>query len=279
MRYVSIRHCGTEIAIGSEVNGLTFGGVGSQTIIEYIETFACNDDGFEFFGGTVSTRYLLSAFNGDDAFDYDEGWRGSNQFWLAFQGPGADRGGEHDGGTDPETGTPFSTPLISNATYIGFDPGNGKEALIFRDNAGGEYHNSIFMRYAFGAVVEFTGENAQDSYRNLKDGALVFKNNILYNIANQPVFTLANVSNLPNNAPATVAAFEFTHNYFNSPGNKNVYADPGLDAVLLPLPGSLAAQPGELPDNAFFQNVAFKGCFAPGNSRWMDGWTRAASEF
>lgn len=81
-RYVSIRHGGTEIGAANEINGLTMGAVGAGTVIEYIEVYNNYDDGFEWFGGTVNTKYLVSAFNGDDAFDYDEGFRGYHQFWF-----------------------------------------------------------------------------------------------------------------------------------------------------------------------------------------------------
>ncbi|MEZ4799223.1 MAG: hypothetical protein R2809_05460 [Flavobacteriales bacterium] len=110
LRYVSIRHGGTDIGAGNEINGLTLGGVGSGTVIEHIEVFANADDGMEFFGGTARVKWATVAFCGDDSFDYDEGWRGYGQFWFTVQDPadlsGGDRGGEHDGGTDPEDGMP-----------------------------------------------------------------------------------------------------------------------------------------------------------------------------
>ena len=57
LRYVSIRHGGTDIGSGKEINGLTLGAVGSGTTIEYVEVFNNNDDGFEWFGGTVNCKY------------------------------------------------------------------------------------------------------------------------------------------------------------------------------------------------------------------------------
>ena len=112
-RFVSIRHGGTDIGAGNEINGLTMGGVGSGTVIEYVEVFNNQDDGFEWFGGTVNTKYLVSAFNGDDAFDYDEGFRGKGQFWFVIQDDETgNRAGEHDGGTTPEDGTPYALSLI-----------------------------------------------------------------------------------------------------------------------------------------------------------------------
>ena len=105
-RYVSIRHGGTDIGAGNEINGLTMGGVGSGTLIEYVEVYNNKDDGFEWFGGTANTKYLVSAFNGDDAFDYDEGFRGKGQFWFVIQDDETgNRAGEHDGGPTPEPHT------------------------------------------------------------------------------------------------------------------------------------------------------------------------------
>ncbi|NIV13710.1 MAG: T9SS C-terminal target domain-containing protein, partial [Aliifodinibius sp.] len=153
LRYVSIRHGGSEIGPGNEINGLTLGAVGDGTTIEYVEVFSNLDDGFEWFGGTVNTKYLVAAFCGDDGFDYDEGFRGKGQFWFAIQATdNAGRVAEQDGGTNPEDGQPYSTPYIVNATYIGpgvnaFPQGDGGECIIFRDNAGGKYFNTIFTEY------------------------------------------------------------------------------------------------------------------------------------
>ncbi|MGM0377835.1 MAG: hypothetical protein ACQEQ0_13770, partial [Bacteroidota bacterium] len=80
IKYVSVRHGGTRLGQGDEINGLTLGGVGNGTTLEYVEVISNRDDGFEFFGGTVNGRYLLSAFCGDDAFDFDLGYRGKCQF-------------------------------------------------------------------------------------------------------------------------------------------------------------------------------------------------------
>src|SRR5688572_22287579 len=55
LSYISIRHGGTNIGAGNEINGLTMGGVGTGTKIHHIEVFGNDDDGFEWFGGTVNT--------------------------------------------------------------------------------------------------------------------------------------------------------------------------------------------------------------------------------
>ncbi len=180
LKYVSIRHGGTNIGADNEINGLTLGGVGSGTTIEYVEIIGNQDDGIEWFGGTVSAKYLIAAYCADDALDYDEGYRGGNQFVIVHQDPNdADRGGEHDGGTDPETGIPFATPVFVNVTSIGVP---GSRAITFRDNAGGEYHNSIFTGYSKGIDIEDLRGSQQDSYKQWVDGNLKLTNNVFHNI-------------------------------------------------------------------------------------------------
>ncbi len=77
LKYISIRHGGANIGEGNEINGLTLGGVGSGTIIENIEIVANQDDGVEFFGGTVNVKNVVVLNTGDDAIDTDQSWNGS----------------------------------------------------------------------------------------------------------------------------------------------------------------------------------------------------------
>ena len=182
IRYVSIRHGGTNIGDDNEINGLTLGGVGTGTTIEYVEVIANKDDGIEWFGGTANAKHLIVAYCADDALDYDEGFRGNNQYVIIHQDPAddaADRGGEHDGGTDPETNPPFATPVFVNVTSIG---NSGSRTITFRDNAGGEYHNSIFINFGKGIDIEDILDQEQDSYKQWQDGNLKVENNVFFNI-------------------------------------------------------------------------------------------------
>lgn len=86
LRFVSIRYAGDVIAASNELNSLTMGGVGTGTVLEHIECTFNTDDGYEWFGGKVDTRFLYSLYNRDDAFDGDEGFRTTSQFWTAMQG-------------------------------------------------------------------------------------------------------------------------------------------------------------------------------------------------
>lgn len=75
--YISIRHGGTLIGEGNEINGLTLGGVGSGTSISNVEVVANLDDGIEWFGGTVNVTNVHIWNNGDDALDTDQAWSGT----------------------------------------------------------------------------------------------------------------------------------------------------------------------------------------------------------
>jgi hypothetical protein len=77
IKYVSIRHGGANIGEGNEINGLTLGGVGSGTTIQNIEVIANQDDGVEFFGGTVNVTNLVIVNAGDDGIDTDQAWNGT----------------------------------------------------------------------------------------------------------------------------------------------------------------------------------------------------------
>ncbi len=192
-RYVSIRYGGSDIGAGNEINGLTMGGVGSGTTIEYVEVFNNADDGFEWFGGAANTRYLISAFNGDDAMDYDEGFRGKGQFWFVIQAEDiGDRAGEHDGGTDPEDGQPYATPVISNATYIGSGASSANDendaALEIRDNAGGKYYNSIFHDFHGQAIDIEDLDSGEDSRARLEAGDLALASNIFGTFGDPDLF-------------------------------------------------------------------------------------------
>ena len=289
MKYVSIRHGGTDIGAGNEINGLTLGGVGSQTTLEYIEVIANADDGVEFFGGTASIKYVLTAFCGDDSFDYDEGWRGYGQFWCTVQEEGdGDRGGEHDGGTDPEDGLPYAHPIISNATYIGQGTTAGKRAITLRDNAGGEYHKSIFFNWGKGIDIENLA-SGEDCYQRFINDEIKFSENIFDQCTNQGVnaeaqdiFKVTMGSGWPSLSDSTNALNESSttfQNSFISLGNQNV--ESGLSYNIEEGSGSLALIPDDgltsesiidLP--SWFDTTDFPGAFDPNlECTWLEGWS------
>ncbi len=270
LRYISIRHGGTDIGAGNEINGLTLGGVGSQTVIDYIEVISNKDDGIEFFGGDPNVSHFIVAFCGDDCFDYDQGYRGNGQFWAAIQGyDRGDRLGEHDGGTNPETGQPYAIPNIYNVTYCGRGAGAGRRVLTFRDNAGGHYANSIFYNQEKGVDIELLA--GECSYTRFQNQQLTIENNIFYDIIADPIFKIAADGVT---ADEEAAANIVVSTYFTDASNE-VY-NPGFNVTsdifnIIPT-NDVTANMATIPTNAFFTDVNYKGAFEPGNN-WAQGWT------
>ena len=77
LSYVSIRHGGSDIGEGNEINALTLGCVGDGTIVNNIEIMDNADDGIELFGGSVNVENLLVWGCADDFVDVDQGYAGN----------------------------------------------------------------------------------------------------------------------------------------------------------------------------------------------------------
>jgi len=152
INYLSIRYGGRVVGLGNELNGLSLGGIGRETDIQYVEIMNNVDDGIEIWGGAVNVKYFSIWNVGDDSFDVDQGWRGKAQFGLIVQGYSldADQGSgvgdnafETDGAEDSDA-QPVTTATIYNATVIG-QPFDGDGGTAWRDGARVQYRNSIFM--------------------------------------------------------------------------------------------------------------------------------------
>ncbi|GHC64125.1 hypothetical protein GCM10007100_34730 [Roseibacillus persicicus] len=282
LRYVSIRHGGYSFGPDNEINGLTLGGVGNGTTIEYVEVVANNDDGVEFFGGTVNTNNIVVAFANDDSFDIDQGHSGTHQFWFAIQNPNAgDNLGEWDGidgvvknvngsGTVPANDVLASAPQIFNATFVGpgadaFTNSNvGKDnALYLDDSFNGALYNSI-LHDSVNFVSSFASDGAN---------AAVFSHNIVgelgrYSSASSDLLEaapsdyyldfLGNV--LDNNTEAeTVVPFaDYTRD--GSSYLQTIDPRPAMDCV-----EAYSVAPGAP------QTANYRGAF--GSENWALGWT------
>ena len=281
LKYVSIRHGGTNIGANNEINGLTLGGVGSGTTIDYVEIFANQDDGIEWFGGTVNVSHAVVSHCGDDHLDYDEGYRGDkNQFLFIYQATAAgDRGGEHDGGTSPEDGTPYATPKFYNVTLVG---NGGKKALTFRDNAGGKYYNSIFFNWDKAVDIEYI-KDGESSKKRFDANDLLLENNTFSNITAgttaDKLFVPAYVKDdddviVADKYPAETDRNAFVtslNSYFTTAGN--VYtADVISRANVVPATDNATVSAGA-PNTA-----AYRGAFAAGQTPWYSGWTAIAAQ-
>ncbi len=85
LRYVVVKHTGAEVGNGDELNGISFGGVGSATVVENLQVYSTFDDGIEMFGGSVDISNFVALYARDDSIDIDEGWNGTITNALVIQ--------------------------------------------------------------------------------------------------------------------------------------------------------------------------------------------------
>lgn len=185
--YVRIEYAGYVCGTNSELNSLTLGGVGNKTKIDHVIVSYGQDDGFEFFGGTVNANHLISLALRDDDFDTDNGWSGKVQYGLVVRNDTiADQGDvsnsfESDNDANGSANTPLTGGVFSNVTVIGpaasttsvFDPKFGWAARL-RRNTSLSIFNSAFIGYKRGLRIE--GAAAQT---NATNGDLNFKYNVI----------------------------------------------------------------------------------------------------
>ncbi|KQS46479.1 hypothetical protein ASG38_11810 [Flavobacterium sp. Leaf359] len=156
IRYLRIEYSGYAYNSEKEFNGLSLFGVGSGTTIEYVQVHEGADDGIEFFGGTVNTKYLISTSNEDDSFDWTEGWNGTNENWYGKLGLGrGNRGIEADNNSNNHLATPIANPNIKNLTLIGLGAqGSESQALKLRVGTKGQFDNLVLSNFVTGFDVQ-----------------------------------------------------------------------------------------------------------------------------
>jgi hypothetical protein len=267
LSYVSIRFPGTALHQGNEINGLTLGGVGSQTLIENIEIINSADDGIEVFGGTVNLKNIISFGATDDAFDYDMGYQGKVQFLLAIQ---SDSSGQNliegSGALDPVYHNPISKPVLSNLTIIGTATTSGN-LLSFDHYAGGIIVNSILVNKNKGVVAEYINAST-DSYAQFKTGNIIIEHNLFDAVAGKvsdSIFKLQGIS-----IPLDVKT-EW-QNYFYQGNNILVATGVGINGSEINLfPEQPSNQNLYILPQGWFETTNFKGAF--GTYDWTEDWS------
>lgn len=236
LRYVRVEFGGDQIDEEKQFNGITFNSVGSGTTVEYIQVHKNNDDGIEFFGGTVNVKYVVITEAADDSIDWTFGYKGYIQFAAVVQGEAkADRGIEADNDrvTDVE---PRSNPVLSNITLIGSSI--SAEGLKLRLGTALTMTNSLVMGFA---------KKCMDDADAYAPGVSLFNN----------VFACANLGTATNHSD---------NEFYNE---KSVVKMNGF----YPEQGSELLVKGSIPLDfpTFFDDVTFIGSF--GEVNWAEGWT------
>ena len=264
LRYVRVMHGGFEIAPDNELNGITFGGVGSGTTVEYLQVHKNADDGVEFFGGNVDVKWLVLTGIQDDAVDWDNGYQGRMQYILiqaAQDDSDANRAFETDNDGSTPDKQPQSNPTVSNVTIIGnnFDGENDSEGVYMREGTGGQLSNFIITGPA-GMGECFEVENVAESQANLGDGTITFTNSVI---------ACENGENFK--ADTANGAIDLENWFLNTQTGNAVAVDQAsvLDGIYS---AQTSVTPKDWSGNTFFDNVDFVGAVSAA-ADWTANWT------
>lgn len=157
--YLRLEYTGAIYNANKEFNGLSLFGVGSGTVIDYVQIYRSSDDGVEFFGGTVNTSHIVSTFNEDDQFDWTEGWSGTNNYWYGKLGNNiGNRGIEADNLEANYNAAPIANPTINNMSLIGISDtgytGSEQDGMKIRRGTKGMFTNVYIENFTKGFNIE-----------------------------------------------------------------------------------------------------------------------------
>lgn len=281
LTYVRVEFAGAELAPNNEINAITFGGCGSDTVAHHLQAKYGLDDAFEWFGGTMDASHLVATYADDDYIDIQIGWTGRLQHVLAVSGldfPG-NRGIESDNNEDGHGETPITNPQVFNVTLVGSadmnerggSEGSGVAGAYFRRGSGGSYNNILIYNWITTGIAVL--DDATISNGALSGNGVLMWNNGL-------------ASGMPNTLAGQVAAD------VGGKANKalplvqllpNVeIADPDLirplqlnDPDFRPRGGNPIFRANWIlpPDDGFFdQSANYIGAF--GDERWDEEWVQ-----
>ena len=191
IRYVRMAEGGLIAGPNNEINGLTLQGVGHGTLVEYVQVHGNQDDGIEWFGGTVNVRYALLTDNDDDDIDFDEGFQGNIQYAMIIKNQTAN--GKPIGSNDPRglelnssdgDYVPQTAGVVANVTIIGGDAVNwngtdytGKEfGMRVRGSVTAAIHNTAVTGYKTTCARIDDSDTDGDSATPKQDTPVTMKN-------------------------------------------------------------------------------------------------------
>jgi len=180
LKYVSIRHTGTAVSPGNELQGLTMGGVGSGTVIENIELIGSEDDGIEIFGGAVNVTNIVIANFDDDGIDLDQAYDGTISNAVVIMAPGSDTVFEIDGTEEPNNAI-LGEYTVKNVTAYGrSDAAKFDTFGNWKSDATGFNENVLFVDFPAGTTLGGIDADTYDGAgTTTAEGKLNFKDFIV----------------------------------------------------------------------------------------------------
>jgi hypothetical protein len=295
LRYVRVEFAGIPLSPDNEINGVTFGGVGAGTTIDYVQVYRSGDDSFEWFGGTVNAKHLIAIDGWDDDFDTDFGYSGKIQFavgqrLIVTADQSGSNGFESDNDGSGSNLTPKTSAVFSNMTVIGpitaaADKGkqnaNFQHAAQIRRNSSLSTFNSVFAGFPEGIYIDDSKvTTAGATSTNYTSGTLKFMNNIIVSCnskgnevkgENKALFeTTLRTDNVFNDALYAADLFAAPNLFSKDLSTKVGRPDFSLKAGSIAATGALFTDAKFTGDTFFDKTVAYKGAF--GTTDWTAGW-------
>lgn len=271
LRYVQIKYSGFEISANNELQALTLAGVGSGTVVEYIQAYNSSDDGIEIFGGTVDLRHIVINGADDDGLDTDTGWRGGAQFGIITQRATAVTNGSRgfEWSAAPSGTTFYAQPKVSNWTIVGRNAAVAADALLTL-NSGTQptIINSVVTNPSSSAAACLDIDDAQTVANNP-----VFRS--VYFACSRPYENDSNI-----NGAATEAVFINATNIGNTAAGTSTMTAPAgatltqTNLAFINGANETAVTPANAPAiYSGFAAVTYIGAVRNAADTWYLGWT------
>lgn len=275
LAYTRVEFAGYQFGTDNELNGVTLGGCGSETHLEYVQVHRGLDDGIELFGGRPNLDHIVVSSTDDDGLDWDQGFVGNIQFAVVQQDPevagSSDPNGmECDNNGDNNDAAPRSNPTLFNITLIGANYTSG-HGMVLRRGTWGSIHNAIITGFATGIDV-----------RDARTAEGTEEDPVALTVANSLFFD--NGLDFPDEVTDPTAdddaAFD-EEAFFTDAAQENVFGEDPLlsDAFDVEVPnfvpeaGSPAETGAATPGAGFDATAEYMGAFEPGGDDWSAGWT------
>jgi hypothetical protein len=283
LQYVRIEYAGYELSTDNELNGLTFGGVGSGTTVDHVEVFKSKDDAFEFFGGAVNASYLIAVDALDDMFDFDNGFSGHISYALGISDvTRADKsqsnGIESDNlASGDSTVSPYTKAVVDHMTIIGQATAAAASITNGQPSGTGSYgrgahirrssridlQNSIFMGFNKGISLDGNLGNTPCAYSR---GLSVINNNLVHAFVTP--FGIEGTS-----ACLTTANFTAVAQLLNS-GYSSATPNAGILLVNPFVRPTTASAANYYPNTSSDARTFAAGAFTYGGADWAANWSR-----
>ena len=292
LRFVRVEFAGIELTPNNETNSITLGGVGSTTVLENCQVSFGGDDGFEWFGGSVNGKNLISFGSWDDSFDVDFGFSGKVQFGLEVRYPSfADQSGsnsfECDNGPNDNATTILTTGVFSNFTCVGprltssqSVNANYQHSIDLRRRTAVTIANSVFVGYPRG--IRFNQQSVYDNYTGATPSGFLLNNvmhapNTTYSIGTGMTATSGNVGTVWTATNTMSVEPDFAVGYTALGLNSNIFFGSNTNTGYGSNP-TFAVTSGLLTSGASFTNpkltsltaTTYIGAF--GATDWTDVW-------